>query len=169
MNRLFFFCALVLALPGAAQEVVQPPRPQVQPPRPQPPQPAIQPPRPPYPPRPVIQPPRPPHSGWVPVATLAVRQPVGQAGAVLDGAYHSFRYLKLRVNNRPLTLDHLLVSYDYGAASSVPLHYRLRPGHEGPPLSLQRPGGRRIRRLDLWYSSGGGLFSPAVVTVLGLR
>lgn len=98
-----------------------------------------------------------------------MRQPAGQAGAVLSGAYYSFRYFKLRVNNRPLTLDHLLVSYDYGPASNLPLRYRLLPGHDSPPLSLQRLGGRRIRRVDLWYSSGGGLFNPVSVTVLGLR
>lgn len=153
----------------------QPPRPQIQPPRP--PQPVVvqpQPPRPPQPqiqpPRPVVvQPPRPSNSEWLPVVTLAVRRPVGQVGAVLDGAYHNFRYLKLRVRNMPLTLDHLLVSYDYGPASSVPLRYRLRPGQDSAPLNLQRLGGRRIRRLDLWYSSSGNLFNPAVVTVLGLR
>ena len=151
MNRFFCFCALLGALltslSGVAQEVIQPPQP----------------------PRPVIQPPRPPYSGWIPVATIAVRQPVGQAGAGLTGASCNFRCLKLRVRNMPLTLDHLLVSYDYGPASSVPLHYRLRPGHESPPLSLQRLGGRRIRRLDLWYTSGGGLFNPTVVTILGRR
>ena len=151
MNRFFCFYtllgAVLTSLSGVAQEVVQPPQP----------------------PRPVIQPPRPPYSGWMPVATIAVRQPVGQAGAELTGASHNFRYLKLRVRNMPLTLDHLLVSYDYGPASSVPLHYRLRPGHESPPLSLQHLGGRRVRRLDLWYTSGGGLFNPTVVTILGLR
>ena len=131
MNRFFCFCALLGALltslSGVAQEVIQPPQP----------------------PRPVIQPPRPPYSGWIPVATIAVRQPVGQAGAGLTGASCNFRCLKLRVRNMPLTLDHLLVSYDYGPSSSVPLHYRLRPGHESPPLSLQHLGGRRGRRLDL--------------------
>ncbi|MFC6225299.1 hypothetical protein ACFP2F_18775 [Hymenobacter artigasi] len=156
--------------PRPPQPQIQPPRPPqpvvVQPQPPRPPQPQIQPPRPP---QPVIQPPRPSYSEWLPVITLAVRRPVGQVGAVLDGAYHNFRYLKLRVRNMPLTLDHLLVSYDYGPASSVPLRYRLRPGQDSAPLNLQRLGGRRIRRLDLWYSSSGNLFNPAVVTVLGLR
>lgn len=181
MNRSLLFCALLSALlasrPGVAQQVVQPTRPQPyppQPPRPQPqpvvqqPQPVIQPVRP-QPPRPTIQPPRPPANGWIPVATIAVRQPVGRAGAVLSGAYQSFRYFKLRVNNRALTLDHLLVSYDSGPASSLPLRYRLLPGRDSAPLSLQRMSGRRIRRVDLWYSSDGGYFNPVSVTILGLR
>ena len=152
--------------------VVQPTRPQIQPPRPpqpivvQPSRPQIQPPRPP---RPIIQPLHPSYNEWFPIATLAVRQPVGQVGAVLNGGYYDFRYLKLRVRNMPLTLDHLLVSYDYGPASSVPLHYRLQPGQNSPPLNLQRLGRHRIRRLDLWYTSSGNLFNPAVVTVFGLR
>ncbi len=178
MNRSLFFCALLSVLlvsrPGVAQEVVQPTRPQPQPPRPPYP---IQPPRPrppiqpvrPQPPRPSIQPPRPPARGWIPVATIALRRPVGQAGAVLSGAYHSFRYFKLRVNNRALTLDHLLVSFDYGPAISLPLRYRLLPGRDSAPLSLQGLGGRRIRRVDLWYSSDAGLFNPVSVTILGLR
>ncbi|TDN38879.1 hypothetical protein E4631_21535 [Hymenobacter sp. UV11] len=179
MNQFFLCSALLSALlacqPGVAQEVVQPGRPQVQPPRPpRPPRPPVQPvrppypPRPPQPPRPPIRPPRPPVNSWIPIATIVLRQPVEQAGAGLRGSSNNFRYLKLRVSNRPLTLDHLLVSYDYGPASSLPLHYRLLPGHDSRSLSLQL-GGRRIRRLDLWYSSGGGLFSPATVTVLGLR
>lgn len=98
-----------------------------------------------------------------------LRQPVGQAGAVLSGAYHSFRYFKLRVNNRALTLDHLLVSFDYGPAISLPLRYRLLPGRDSAPLSLQGLSGRRIRRVDLWYSSDAGLFNPVSVTILGLR
>ena len=162
MKRSVFFCALLSALlafrPGVAQEVVQPTRPQPYPPqpsRPQPPRPPypsqpqlprppIQPPRPqpviqpvrPQPPRPTIQPPRPPANGWIPVATIAVRQPGGRAGALLSGAAQSFRYLKLRVNNRALTLDHLLVSFDFGPAISLPLRYRLLPGRDSAPLSL---------------------------------
>lgn len=186
MKRSLFFYALLSVLlasrPGVAQQVVQPTRPQPYPPQPQPvvqqPRPAIQPPRPSYlprppyppqPPRPAIQPPRPPASGWIPVAIIAVRQPVGHAGAMLSGAYHSFRYLKLRVNNRALTLDHLLVSYDNGPGSSLPLRYRLLPGRDSAPLSLRTLGGRSIRRVDLWYSTDGGLFNPVSVTVLGMR
>ncbi|MFD2219755.1 hypothetical protein ACFSJX_13080 [Hymenobacter bucti] len=60
------------------------------------------------------------------------------------------------------------MSYDYGPASSVRLRYLLLPGQDSAPLSLQL-GGRRIRRVDLWYSSGAGLFSPVTVTLLGLR
>ena len=180
MKRSLFFGALLSALlasrPGVAQVVVQPPRPpypsQPQPPRPpiQPvrPQPVIQPVRP-QPPRPAIQPPRPPVNSWIPVATIALRRPTGQAGATLSGASQSFRYLKLRVNNRTLTLDHLLVSFDYGPAVSLPLRYRLMPGRDSAPLNLQGLSGRRIRRVDLWYSSSAGLFNPVSVTILGLR
>ena len=109
MKRSLFFYALLSVLlasqPGVAQKVVQP--------------------------RP--QPPRPPASAWIPVAIIAVRQPVGHAGAMLSGAYHSFRYLKLRVNNRALTLNHVLVSYDNGSASNLlPLCYRLLPDRDIP-------------------------------------
>ena len=185
MNQPLFYCALLSALlafrPGVAQEVVQPTRPypsppqpprptypsQPRPPRPRPqPQPVVQRPQPP---RPPIQPPRPPASGWIPIATIAVRRPVGQAGAGLSGAAQNFRYLKLRVNNQALTLDHLLVSFDYGPAISLPLRYRLLAGRDSAPLSLQRLSGRRIRRVDLWYSSDGGYFNPVSVTILGLR
>ncbi len=98
-----------------------------------------------------------------------MRQPVGRAGAVLSGAAQGFRYLKLRVNNQSLTLDHLLVSFDYGPASSLPLRYRLLAGRDSAPLNLQRLGGRRIRRVDLCYGSDGGYFNPVSVTILGLR
>ncbi|GAA3932723.1 hypothetical protein [Hymenobacter algoricola] len=98
-----------------------------------------------------------------------MRQPVGRGGAVLSGATQNFRYLKLRVNNRSLTLDHLLVSFDSGPASSLPLRYRLLPGRDSAALSLQRLSGRRIRRVDLRYSSDGGYFTPVSVIVLGLR
>ena len=172
MRKALSFCALLNVLlasrPGVAQVVVQPTRPPY-PSQPQPPRPPIQPPVRPQPPRPTIQPPRPPARSWVPVATIAVRRPVGQAGAVLSAAAQNFRYLKLRVNNRALTLDHLLVSFDYGPAISLPLRYRLLAGRDSAPLSLQRMNGRRIRRVDLWYSSDAGLFSPVSVTILGLR
>lgn len=172
MKQSLFFCVLLSTLlafrPGVAQVVVQPTRPpQPQPVRPQP-QPAIQPVRP-QPPRPTIQPPRPPVNSWIPVATIALRRASGQAGAPLSGASQSFRYLKLRVNNRALTLDHLLVSFDYGPAVSLPLRYRLMPGRDSAPLNLQGLSGRRIRRVDLWYSSSAGLFNPVSVTILGLR
>lgn len=182
MKHSLFFGVLLSTLlafrPGVAQVVVQPTRPPY-PSQPQPPRPPVQPVRPqlqpviqpvrPQPPRPPIQPPRPPASGWIPVATIAVRQPVGRAGAVLSAAAQNFRYLKLRVNNRALTLDHLLVSFDYGPAISLPLRYRLLAGRDSAPLSLQRMNGRRIRRVDLWYSSDAGLFYPVSVTILGLR
>ncbi|NVO33383.1 hypothetical protein [Hymenobacter lapidiphilus] len=103
------------------------------------------------------------------MATIALRRPAGQAGAALSGANQRFRYLKLRVNNRALTLDHLLVSFDYGPAVSLPLRYRLVAGRDSAPLNLQRLQGRRISRVDLWYSSDAGLFNPVSVTVLGLR
>lgn len=94
MKRSLFFYALLSVLlasqPGVAQKVVKPTRPQ--------------------PPRPAIQSSRPPASGWIPVAIIAVQQPVRHAGAILSEAYYSFRYLKLLVNNRALTLDHILVS-----------------------------------------------------------
>lgn len=186
MKRPLFFYALLSVILasrlGVAQQVVQPTRPQSYPPQPQPvvqqPRPAIQPPRPPFPPqrpyptqpiRPSIQPPRQLASGWVPVAVIAVRQPVGHAGAMLSGAYHNFRYLKLRVNNRALTLDHLLVSYDKGPGTNLPLRYRLLPGRDSAPLSMRTLNGRSIRRVDLWYNTDGGLFNPVSVTVLGMR
>ena len=176
MKRSLLLCTLLSALlasrPGVAQVVVQPTRPQPYPSQPQPPRPPIQPVRPQ--PQPVIQPvrpqpPRPPVSSWIPIATIAMRQPTGHAGAGLSGAAQSFRYLKLRVNNRSLTLDHLLVSFDSGPAISLPLRYRLLAGRDSAPLSLQRLNGRRIRRVDLWYSSDAGLFYPVSVTILGLR
>ena len=168
--------------------IVQPTRPQIQPPRPpqpvvvQPTRPQIQPPRPPQPvivqptrpqiqpPRPVVQPPRPPvgYNGWQPLATIAVRQPYGQSSTVLNGAYTNFRFLKLMVYNMPLNVGRLVVSYEYGPVTVVPMHYRLVPGGESHSYTVQNPGSRRIRRIGFSYSSAAPL-NRANVTILGLR
>lgn len=197
MKTALLFPALLLsgllaARSAAAQQVVQPSRPQPpqpviqpsqpQPPRPQPviqpsrPQPAIQPPRPPQPqpqpPRPPIQPqpPRPPvgYNEWRLLATIAVRQPYGQTGTVLNGSYTNYRYIKLKVSNMPLYLENLVVSYDYGPATTIPVRYRLVPGSDSHVYNVQRTGSRRIRRIDFSYGIAG-LLNRANVAILGLR
>ena len=161
--------------------IVQPTRPQIQPPRPpqpvvvQPTRPQIQPPRPPQPvivqpTRPQIQPPRPPvgYNGWQPLATIAVRQPYGQSSTVLNGAYTNFRFLKLMVYNMPLNVERLVVSYEYGPVTVVPMRYRLMPGRDSHIYTVQNPGSRRIRRIRFSYGSFAPL-NRANVTILGLR
>ena len=185
--------AVLTALTASAQQpvpsmprppqpvIVQPTRPQIQPPRPpqpvvvQPTRPQIQPPRPPQPvvvqpTRPQIQPPRPPvgYNGWQPLATIAVRQPYGQSSTVLNGAYTNFRFLKLMVYNMPLTVERLVVSYEYGPVTIVPMHYRLMPGGESHSYTVQNPGSRRIRRIGFSYGSAAPQ-NRANVTILGLR
>ena len=195
-SSLFFFAltlsGMLAARSAAAQQVVQPSRPQppqpaIQPPRPpqpaiqppRPPQPAIQPsrPQPPQPPQPAIQPPRPPvqpqpprppvgYNEWRVLATIAVRQPHGQTGTVLNGLYTNYRHIKLKVSNMPLMLERLIVSFEYGPATIIPVHYRLLPGHDSHVFNVQGTGRRRIRRIDFSYSSPG-LFNRANVTILG--
>ena len=185
--------AVLTALTASAQQpvpsmprppqpvIVQPTRPQIQPPRPpqpivvQPTRPQIQPPRPPQPvvvqpTRPQIQPPRPPvgYNGWQPLATVAMRQPYGQSSTVLNGAYTNFRFLKLMVYNMPLTVERLVVSYEYGPVTIVPMRYRLMPGGNNHIYTVQNPGSRRIRRIGFAYSSAAPQ-NRANVTILGLR
>lgn len=97
-----------------------------------------------------------------------MRQPFGQTGTALNSAYTNFRYIKLKVSGMPLNLENLIVSYDYGPATVVPVRYRLLPGSESHVYQVQRTGSRRIRRIDFSYGSGG-LLNRANVTVLGLR
>ena len=185
--------AVLTALTASAQQpvpsmprppqpvIVQPTRPQIQPPRPpqpivvQPTRPQIQQPRPPQPvvvqpTRPQIQPPRPPvgYNGWQPLATIAIRQPYGQSSTVLNGAYTNFRFLKLLVYNMPLNVERLVVSYEYGPVTIVPMRYRLMPGGNNHIYTVQNPGSRRIRRISFSYASAAPL-NRANVTILGLR
>lgn len=132
--------------------VVQPTRPQIQPPRP------------------AVPPPRPPmgYNGWQPLATIAVRQRYGQSSTVLNGAYTNFRFLKLMVYNMPLTVERLVVSYEYGPVTVVPMRYHLMPGSDSHIYTVQNPGSRRIRRIRFSYGSFAPL-NRANVTILGLR
>ena len=180
MKTFLFFPVLLLsgllaAHPAAAQQVqpprppqpaIQPPRPPVQPQPPRPPQPTIQPPRPPVQP----QPPRPPvgYNEWRLLATIPVRQLYGQTGTALNSPYTNFRYIKLKVSGMPLNLDHLVVSYDYGPATTIPVRYRLLPGSDSHVYKVQSTGSRRIRRIDFSYGSSG-LLNRANVLILGLR
>ena len=147
----------VPSVPRSPQPVVvQPTRPQIQPPHP--PQPVV------------VQPPRPPvgYNGWQPLATIAVRQPYGQSSTALNGAYTNFRFLKLLVYNMPLNVERLVVSYEYGPVTIVPMRYRLMPGGESHSYNVQNPGSCRIRRISFSYSSAASQ-NRANVTILGLR
>ena len=150
--------------------IVQPTRPQIQPPRS--PQPVVvQPTRPQIqPPRPAVQPPRPPvgYNWWQPLATVAMRQPYGQSSTVLNGAYTNFRFLKLMVYNMPLNVERLVVSFENGPVTIVPMRYRLMPGGNNHIYTVQNPGSRRIRRIGFSYGSAAPQ-NRANVTILGLR
>ena len=156
--------AVLTALTAPAQQPV--------PSAPRPPQPVIvQPTRPQIqPPRPIVQPPRPPvgYNGWQPLATIAIRQPYGQSSTVLNGAYTNFRFLKLLVYNMPLNVERLVVSYEYGPVTIVPMRYRLMPGGNNHIYTVQNPGSRRIRHIRFSYSSAAQI-NRANVTILGLR
>ena len=165
----------VPSVPRSPQPVVvQPTRPQIQPPHPpqpvvvQPTRPQIQPTRPPQP--VVVQPPRPPigYNGWQPLATIAVRQPYGQSSTALNGAYTNFRFLKLMVYNMPLNVERLVVSYENGPVTIMPMRYRLMPGGDSHSYTVQNPGSRRIRRIGFSYSSAAPQ-NRANVAILGLR
>ena len=161
MKTTLFLPVLLGAVLTALTAPAQQPVPSV----PRPPQPVIV-----QPTRPQIQPPRPPmgYNGWQPLATVAVRQPYGQSSTVLNGDYTNFRFLKLRVYNMPLNVERLVVSYENGPVTIVPMRYRLMPGGDSHSYTVQNPGSRRIRRIGFSYSSAASQ-NWANVTILGLR
>jgi hypothetical protein len=87
----------------------------------------------------------------------------------LKGPFGNVRRIKFTVTGAPLTIDHMVVSYDGGAPERIDVRRNIVQGDGGRVIGLRDVGNRSIRKIEFWYDTSPFLRGRANVTVVGMK
>ena len=88
---------------------------------------------------------------------------------VVQGPYDNFRKIKFKVTDAPLTMQHMLVTYDNGAPDRIDVRQNIPQGGESRVIDLRGAGKRSLRNIEFWYDTKGLLNGKADVTLFGMK
>jgi len=88
---------------------------------------------------------------------------------VVKGPYDNFRKIKFKVTDAPLTMQHMVVTYDNGAPDRIDVRQNIPQGGESRVIDLRGAGKRSLRKIEFWYDTKGFLKGKADVTLFGMK
>ncbi|WP_448699259.1 hypothetical protein ACFGVR_20015 [Mucilaginibacter sp. AW1-3] len=89
-------------------------------------------------------------------------------GIIVQGPYNNFHHVKLKVTSATIKLIKMVITYDNGAPDNIETLNKIPQGGESQVIDLRRVGGRKIKKIDFWYDTGGTAKGKANVIVLGM-
>ena len=114
--------------------------------------------------------PRPvPKGEWTLIGTTVANYSADHDSIVVKGRHDNFRKIMFRVEEAPLNLHRLLVTYDNGEPDEIRVRQKIKAGRESREIDLRGEGTRSIRRIDFWYDTRGQSHGRAEVTVFGRK
>ena len=86
----------------------------------------------------------------------------------VNGPHDSYRKLKFKVTDSPLTMNRMVVTYDDGAPEQIDTKTDIPKGGESREIDL-KGGKRKIKNVQFWFETKGFLNGKADVTLFGLK
>jgi len=117
----------------------------------------------------VVKPRPAPKGAWTLIGTTVANYSVDHDSILVKGRHDNFRKIMFRVDEAPLNMHRLLVTYDNGEPDEIPVLQKIKKGGESREIDLRGAGTRSIRRIDFWYDTRGQSHDRAEVTVFGKK
>jgi hypothetical protein len=106
---------------------------------------------------------------WRLLGTVQAKFSADHDAIYVNGPYDFFRKINLKVTDAPLNIVKMIVRYDDGGApEKIDIRFSIPQGGESRIIELQG-GKRKLKSIEFWYDTQGGMNGRADVTLFGLK